>query len=207
VTSGHISLRHQNGEIPSAFSLDTRTHLVWWDASVPWTVGAPNSSKHHMLKRPTRWLFTHVPICDRHRTRRKLDTLKRYHLCKTSILRSKHPLTFCEGVFLVTILCHALLATIMQRWINKLQTISVVMNLILIAATMIALPVGKHYASERNSAKYIFTQTENFTTWPTGWAFMLAWMSPIWTIGDFDSCVHMSEEGKTLPGFSKYSRC
>lgn len=70
------------------------------------------------------------------------------------------------------------------------------MNLILIAATMIALPVGKHYASERNSAKYIFTQTENFTTWPTGWAFMLAWMSPIWTIGDFDSCVHMSEEGE-----------
>jgi amino acid transporter len=87
----------------------------------------------------------------------------------------------------------------MQRWINKLQTISVVMNLILIAATMIALPVGKHLASERNSAKYIFTQTENFTTWPTGWAFMLAWMSPIWTIGDFDSCVHMSEEGQLVP--------
>jgi len=73
------------------------------------------------------------------------------------------------------------------------------MNLILIVATMIALPVGKHLSSERNDAKYIFTQTENLTTWPTGWAFMLAWMSPIWTIGDFDSCVHISEEGtKTL---------
>jgi len=23
---------------------------------------------------------------------------------------------------------------------------------------------------------------------------MLAWLSPIWTIGDFDSCVHISEE-------------
>jgi amino acid transporter len=32
------------------------------------------------------------------------------------------------------------------------------------------------------------------TTWPTGWAFIMAWLSPIWTIGAFDSCVHMSEE-------------
>lgn len=23
---------------------------------------------------------------------------------------------------------------------------------------------------------------------------MLAWLSPIWSIGSFDSCVHMSEE-------------
>jgi amino acid transporter len=57
---------------------------------------------------------------------------------------------------------------------------------------MIALPIGKQVS--RNDAKFIFTQTENLTTWPTGWAFMLAWMSPIWTIGDFDSCVHISEE-------------
>lgn len=74
---------------------------------------------------------------------------------------------------------------------GKLQTVFVVMNLILIAATIIALPIGKH---QRNDAHYIFAQTENLTTWPTGWAFMLAWLSPIWTIGGFDSCVHMSEE-------------
>jgi amino acid transporter len=77
---------------------------------------------------------------------------------------------------------------------GKLQTVFVAMNLILIAATIIALPVGKHLSSERNDAHYIFAQTENLTTWPTGWAFMLSWLSPIWTIGAFDSCVHMSEE-------------
>jgi amino acid transporter len=74
---------------------------------------------------------------------------------------------------------------------GKLQTVFVVMNLILIAATIIALPIGKH---NRNDGHYIFTHTENLTTWPTGWAFMLSWLSPIWTIGGFDSCVHMSEE-------------
>lgn len=49
-------------------------------------------------------------------------------------------------------------------------------------------------ASKRNSGHFIFANVENLTTWPTGWAFMLAWLSPIWTIGAFDSCVHMSEE-------------
>ena len=77
---------------------------------------------------------------------------------------------------------------------GKLQTVFVVLNLILIAATIIALPVGKHLSSQRNDAHYIFAQTENLTTWPTGWAFMISWLSPIWTIGGFDSCVHLSEE-------------
>jgi hypothetical protein len=45
-----------------------------------------------------------------------------------------------------------------------------------------------------NSGSYVFGDVENLTTWPTGWAFIMAWLSPIWTIGAFDSCVHMSEE-------------
>lgn len=84
---------------------------------------------------------------------------------------------------------------------GKLQTVFVIMNVVLILATIIALPIGTHNqqrnadaTSHLNSAHYIFAQTENLTTWPTGWAFMLAWLAPMWTIGGFDSCVHMSEE-------------
>ncbi|KAH8667934.1 gaba permease [Tricladium varicosporioides] len=98
------------------------------------------------------------------------------------------------AVFLACVLCHGVLASTLSKIMGKLQTVFVAMNLILIAATIIALPVGKRMASERNNAHYIFTKTENLTTWPTGWAFMLSWLSPIWTIGAFDSCVHMSEE-------------
>ncbi|KAI9873406.1 MAG: GABA-specific high-affinity permease, partial [Pleopsidium flavum] len=98
------------------------------------------------------------------------------------------------GVFLACVLIHATLASIMSKIMGKLQTVFVVMNMVLIIATIIALPVGKSQASERNSGHYIFAHTENLTTWPTGWAFMLSWLSPIWTIGAFDSCVHMSEE-------------
>jgi amino acid transporter len=95
------------------------------------------------------------------------------------------------GVFLATIVCHAVIASTLAKIMGKLQTVFVVMNFVLIFATIIALPIGQ---KNRNSASYIFTHTENLTTWPTGWAFMISWLSPIWTIGAFDSCVHMSEE-------------
>lgn len=95
------------------------------------------------------------------------------------------------AVFLGCVICHGILASTLSKIMGKLQTVFVIMNIILIVATIIALPIGKHH---RNDRHYIFAHTENLTTWPTGWAFMLSWLSPIWTIGGFDSCVHMSEE-------------
>ncbi|EXJ66420.1 uncharacterized protein A1O5_10572 [Cladophialophora psammophila CBS 110553] len=95
------------------------------------------------------------------------------------------------GVFLATVACHAAIASTMARIMGKMQTVFVVMNFVLIFATIIALPIG---ANKRNSASYIFTHVENLTNWPSGWTFMLSWLSPIWTIGGFDSAVHISEE-------------
>ena len=96
------------------------------------------------------------------------------------------------SVFLGCILCHGVLASSMSKIMGKLQTVFVVMNFILIVATIIALPIGR--GSKRNDAHFIFTEVDSLTLWPSGWTFMLAWLSPIWTIGGFDSCVHMSEE-------------
>ena len=94
------------------------------------------------------------------------------------------------GTFLACVCCHGVLASTMSRIMGKLQTVFVVANFILIFATIIALPIGARH--NRNDGHYIFAQTENSTTWPTGWAFMLAWLSPIWTIGGFDSCMCIS---------------
>lgn len=96
------------------------------------------------------------------------------------------------GTFLACVLCHGILASVMSKIMGKLQTVFVVMNFILIAATVIALPIGAR--NRRNDGQFIFTHTVNLTTWPIGWTFMLSWLCPIWTIGAFDSCVHMSEE-------------
>ncbi|KAK7526207.1 amino acid permease-domain-containing protein [Phyllosticta citriasiana] len=96
------------------------------------------------------------------------------------------------AVFLACVLCHGVLASTLSKVMGKLQTVFVVANFVLIAATVIALPTGR--ADERNDAAFIFGKVTNLTTWPTGWTFTLSWLSPIWTIGAFDSCVHISEE-------------
>ncbi|KAI4201146.1 MAG: hypothetical protein LQ350_003461 [Teloschistes chrysophthalmus] len=67
------------------------------------------------------------------------------------------------GVFLAAVLCHAVLSSVMSRIMGKLQTVFVFMNFVLIAATIIALPIGAR--NRRHSAKYVFTQTENLTSW------------------------------------------
>jgi amino acid transporter len=95
-------------------------------------------------------------------------------------------------VFMCCVIAHGVLASCLSKVMGKLQTLFVLMNLALILGTIIALPVGR--ASSRNDGHYIFAEIINLTEWPTGWTFMLAWLSPIWTIGAFDSCVHMSEE-------------
>jgi hypothetical protein len=84
------------------------------------------------------------------------------------------------GVFLACVLLHGVLASTLSKVMGKLQTVFVVMNFILIFATIIALPIGARY--KRNDGKFVFAQTANLTTWPTGWAFMLSWLSPIWTV-------------------------
>ena len=79
-------------------------------------------------------------------------------------------------VFLATVASHALIASTLARIMGKLQTVFVVMNFVLIFATIIALPIGRKH--QLNSASYIFTRVENLTAWPSGWTFMLAWLSP-----------------------------
>ncbi|OKL60949.1 hypothetical protein UA08_03242 [Talaromyces atroroseus] len=99
------------------------------------------------------------------------------------------------ATYLATVVVHACMATFMGRIMNRIQSVCIVLNVGLVIATVIALPVGnKSNGLAINSGKYVFGHMENLTTWPTGWAFVLAWLSPIWTIGAFDSCVHMSEE-------------
>ena len=69
------------------------------------------------------------------------------------------------AVFLSCVLCHGILASTLAKVMGKLQTVFVAMNFVLIFATIIALPIGKH---DRNDGAYIFAHNENLTTWPTG---------------------------------------
>ncbi|CAI7579624.1 unnamed protein product [Penicillium pancosmium] len=99
------------------------------------------------------------------------------------------------GTYAATVFSHGFIAIFFGRIMPKIQSACIFLNVALVVATVIALPIGKsENAPPINSGSYVFGQVENLTTWPTGWAFIMAWLSPIWTIGAFDSCVHMSEE-------------
>ncbi|KAL3457108.1 amino acid/polyamine transporter I [Aspergillus heterothallicus] len=99
------------------------------------------------------------------------------------------------GLYAGLILIHAAATILLSTSMPRIQTACIYINVALILATVIALPVGKvARGGTLNSASYVFSHTENLTNWPGGWTFVLAFMSPIWSIGFFDSCVHMSEE-------------
>ena len=99
------------------------------------------------------------------------------------------------GVFAGIVVVHGLCAIFAGPIMPKIQTACIYINLIIMVATVIALPVGKvTRTGSLNPGTYVFGHIDNLTTWPTGWSFVLAWLSPIWSIGFFDSCIHMSEE-------------
>lgn len=99
------------------------------------------------------------------------------------------------AVYAGLIILHGLTGALTGRLMPRVQTACIYINIAIVIATVIALPIGKVSRGESlNSGSYIFRHLDNETTWPAGWAFMLAWLAPIWSIGSFDSCVHMSEE-------------
>lgn len=97
------------------------------------------------------------------------------------------------GVFVACVITHGICGSLATDLMSRLQTFCIATNLIVIVITCIALPVGKG-TENLNSGTYVFGELDNLTNWPKGFTFMSAWLSAIWTIGAFDSCVHMAEE-------------
>jgi amino acid transporter len=102
------------------------------------------------------------------------------------------------GVFAGCIILQTILTCISSAAVARLQSISIYVNCFLILLFFIALPIGtKKNVGSFNKASYIFGDFENFSDWPNGWSFFQFGLMPaVWTIGAFDSCVHMSEEAK-----------
>ncbi|PBK92908.1 APC amino acid permease [Armillaria gallica] len=101
------------------------------------------------------------------------------------------PQTF--GLYCTLLLCHALICSINPRFMARLQTFFVILNILLCFAIIIGLPAAtpKEF---RNDAKFAFEDFTNVSGWPNGFAFILSFLTPLWGVGCFDAPVHMSEE-------------
>ncbi|MDC6274631.1 hypothetical protein CAS74_005036 [Pichia kudriavzevii] len=101
------------------------------------------------------------------------------------------------GVFAGCIFTGALATCVSSKNVAFLQTLSSACHTGLLVLFLIALPIGtKINRGEFNSRGFIFGDVQNYSDWTTGWQFCLSFMTAVWTIGGFDSCVHMSEEAK-----------
>ncbi|KAJ6554278.1 amino acid permease-domain-containing protein [Mycena capillaripes] len=99
------------------------------------------------------------------------------------------------GVHCAVLLTLAVIASCATKIIARLQYLFIAINAALVAVMVIALPIVTP-ANLKNKASYAFGDFENVTTWPNGFAFILSFLAPLWSIGGFDVGVHISEEAK-----------
>ncbi|KAK7440043.1 hypothetical protein VKT23_017294 [Stygiomarasmius scandens] len=97
------------------------------------------------------------------------------------------------GVYAAIIITHAFVCCLGTTLLARLQTVYVVLNILLCLAVIIALPASTP-PEFKNSAKFALGEFVNFNGWPNGYAFILSFLAPLWTICSFDSSVHISEE-------------
>ncbi|KAJ7268721.1 amino acid permease-domain-containing protein [Mycena haematopus] len=102
------------------------------------------------------------------------------------------------GVFCAILVSHAFVASLATKTIARLQHVYVFLNIALFVVVIIALPVAtpKRF---HNSASFAFGHFENTSGWPDGYAFILSFLAPAWTVGGFDTSVHISEEARNAP--------
>lgn len=85
------------------------------------------------------------------------------------------------GVLVAVILVQGAMGFLPSNKLNKLQTASTGLNLVLVGLICIALPIGASNKGILNSGKYVFTDSSNgYEGWSYGGAFILSWMSAVW---------------------------
>ncbi|KAF8347229.1 amino acid transporter [Amanita rubescens] len=99
------------------------------------------------------------------------------------------------GVYCAILLFHGLLCTLSPAVMARLQWVYLALNVILAFTLIIAIPAATP-TEFRNTAEYVFGNFTNQTSWPNGFAFILSFLTPLWTIAGFDAVVHISEEAR-----------
>lgn len=97
------------------------------------------------------------------------------------------------AVYVAVLLSHGVVCSLGTAVLARLQTFYLAINIILCFAVIIALPAAtpKEFM---NSASYALGNFSNLYGWSDGFAFILSFLAPLWTICSFDASVHISEE-------------
>ncbi|GAB7346952.1 hypothetical protein MBLNU459_g2010t2 [Dothideomycetes sp. NU459] len=76
-------------------------------------------------------------------------------------------------------------------WANKVGT---VWNVLIVIIFVIWFPAGSINSPKTNTSHNVWTQFENGTEWPIGWATVMGFLTAVWTMSGYDAPFHLSEE-------------
>ncbi|KAG2062043.1 amino acid transporter [Suillus hirtellus] len=97
------------------------------------------------------------------------------------------------GIYAALSLSQAVLVSFGTKVLARLQRLFTLVNACLCFIIIIALPIATP-PDYRNTANFALGGFANLAGWPSGFAFILSLMAPLYTIGGYDASVHMSEE-------------
>lgn len=99
------------------------------------------------------------------------------------------------GIMIAVTVVICILGLLPSRYLSLFQLFGCFLQVLLLFIMCVAVPVGAARKGNINSAKFVFTETTNLTEgWSYGMVFCISWLTVAWTIGAFDSCIHLSEE-------------
>ncbi|CAL1699917.1 unnamed protein product [Somion occarium] len=99
------------------------------------------------------------------------------------------------GILLAILFTHGIVCSAATSVIARLNLFYVMVNVGTTIAAIVALLVCSGNNGTRVSTKDAFTLYENNTGWSNhGWAFLLAFTAPMWTLTGYDSAAHIAEE-------------
>jgi len=91
----------------------------------------------------------------------------------------------------LTVFCGAV-NSLSTYWMEKMTKFYVIFHVCVLVSCCIALLVC---TKDKHDAKYVFTYIKADTGWtPTGFSFLLGFLSVSWTMTDYDATAHITEE-------------
>ncbi|TGO68930.1 hypothetical protein BELL_0801g00060 [Botrytis elliptica] len=99
-------------------------------------------------------------------------------------------------LLLALLVLQGLLAMNSTKFIGVLNTVGTITNVIVLLIFVIWFPAGSINEPKTNPSSMVWTSEGivNGTEWPTGFAFLMGFLSVIWTLSGYDAPFHLSEE-------------
>lgn len=98
------------------------------------------------------------------------------------------------AVFVAFIIFHGLVNSLNTRWLSEITRYYAFIN---IGSTFAAIIVLLVKQSDKNSAKFVFTEVVNSSGWSNqGFGFLFGFLSVSWVMTDYDATAHIAEEIK-----------